>query len=44
MSEILKCLYVATKIEMSGRRKINQIISKNEMIGILKINSRQRLG
>jgi hypothetical protein len=41
MSEILKCLSVATKIKTSGRSKINWITSKNEMIGILKINSRQ---
>jgi hypothetical protein len=41
MSEILKCLSVATKIEMSGRSKINWITIKIEMIGILKINSRQ---
>jgi hypothetical protein len=38
MSEILKCLSVAIKI----RSTINLITSKNEMIGILKINSRQR--
>jgi hypothetical protein len=42
MSEIIKCLSVATKIETSGRSKINWITSKIEMIGILDImNSRQ---
>jgi hypothetical protein len=41
MSEILKCLSVATKVETSGRSKINWITSKIELIGILKINSRQ---
>jgi hypothetical protein len=42
MSEILKCLFVATKIERSDRSKRNLITSKNEMIGILKIKSWQR--
>jgi hypothetical protein len=45
MSEILKCLFVATKIETkietSGQSKINWITSKIEMIGILKLKSRQ---
>jgi hypothetical protein len=40
-SEILKCLSVATKTETSGRIKINWIKNKIEMIGILKINSKQ---
>jgi hypothetical protein len=35
MSEILKFLSVATKIETSGRSKINWIASKIEIIGIL---------
>jgi hypothetical protein len=42
MSEILKCLSVATNIERPGRDKINWIRSKNKMIGILEIKSRQR--
>jgi hypothetical protein len=41
MSEILKCLSVATRVETSGRSKINMRTSKIEMIGIFKINSRQ---
>jgi hypothetical protein len=41
MSEILKCLSVATKIERSARSKVT---CTNEMIGILKINSRQDRG
>jgi hypothetical protein len=41
MSEILKCFSVATKIETSGRSKLNWITSEIEMIAILKMNSRQ---
>jgi hypothetical protein len=33
VSEILKCLSVATKIETSGRSRINWITSEIEMIG-----------
>jgi hypothetical protein len=41
MPEILKCLSFATKIETSGGSKIDWVTSKIEMIGILKVNSRQ---
>jgi hypothetical protein len=41
MSEILKCLSVATKSETSGQNKTKWITSKIEMIGKVKINSRQ---
>jgi hypothetical protein len=36
VSEILKCLSVATKIETSGRSDINWITSEIEMIGKIK--------
>jgi hypothetical protein len=42
MSEIVKCLSDATKFERSGRSKINWITREIEMIGMFKINSRQR--
>jgi hypothetical protein len=41
MSEILKCLSVATKIETSDQSNINWKTTQIEMIGILKINSKQ---
>jgi hypothetical protein len=43
VSEIMKCLSVATMIETSCRSKINWITSKVKMIGKLKISSRQNV-